>query len=1204
MTTAVRTIRIDSAAARSDLAQLDARVEALSRALQNLTVDISVNDSQLEDALALVNQIANNPPNIDISVNTAEINNAFDEIADLEGLNPSIDLGVNTSDLDNAFDEIASLEGLSPNIDLQIDSGNLDSALDDLAALESLTPRVRVDVQADGLDDIQGNLDRLGSDQSARIRVEAENLAATDSEIDAVADEDRTAEIDVEADVSTLQATLQALSSPAGIVGAAASAAGAVFGIAFGDALNLDEELGRIEASLSLTGEQSAALGEAAGNLYAGAYGESIGDNLTLLEDLARFELVATADVEDLTRAGGLVQDFANTFEVDAAESISAVQQLVEQGLAPNFEAGLDGLTTALSNSQIPAEEFIAAVGEYAPFLEDAGVGFDDFAQVLISGGASTVIEVDKVGDAIKELGLRVDGLTPEKIDEIAEAAGVSASELQVLTQRLQEGDPGALQDIIEVIQGIEDPAQQAALSIEFFGAAGEDAADILLNADFTTPFETLAGATEAAGNAINDNLGVRLTTLRRTALQGITDFITANVLPTLLDFADALLEIDFRSIIDGVGEFIGSFDFSFISEGVATVGEIFATLSDTLSNIDFEGIGDTLGSIFDNVGESANAILPTIPPLVEQIGSIVEGVVSLAIQFWESFGESIIQFAVASIENLITILGGVFEVIQGVISTVTALLQGDWAGAWEGAQQIVEGVWQVIQGVINQVINEVTAVVNIFLDLFRVDAQVSFSGFGDLVSTVWETVKTVFSASVEFITTVVTAGWDLITTATSAAWEGISTVISTVWDAISTVISTAMTAIQTVVTTAWDAIGTVISTVLSAIQTVITTAWDAYLTYITTVLNAIQTIVTTVWTAIQTVITTVMTAIQTIIQTAWTAIQTVIQTAMTAIQTVITTAWTVIQTVIRTQLTAIQTIITTVWTAIQTIIRTAMTAIQTLITTAWETIRARIQTAMAAIQTVIQTTWTAIQTVIRTAMAAIQTLITTAWDTIRTRVTTAVNLLRTAVTTAFDGLRTGITASVDGIRTSITGAFERVRDSVVRIVQGIRDTVNGIFDGIRIPDFGGVAAAAQNAANAAGGILGNIPFLADGGIIKGGTGQLAVLAENGADELAINAASSLNRKIDLLEEFDGGRLMADLFSYWESQFATDQRAIANEFQMWSAGREQVSMIVHQTIEIKGEVPDGPRGRRKLREIADAAASGFGDDRPRVGVVR
>ena len=73
---------------------------------------------------------------------------------------------------------------------------------------------------------------------------------------------------------------------------------------------------------------------------------------------------------------------------------------------------------------------------------------------------------------------------------------------------------------------------------------------------------------------------------------------------------------------------------------------------------------------------------------------------------------------------------------------------------------------------------------------------------------------------------------------------------------------------------------------------------------------------------------------------------------------------------------------------------------------------------------------------------------------------------------------------------------------------------------------------------------------------IKGGAGQLAVLGENGADEVAINAASTFDRKVQLLNDFDNGQLLKDMFAFWEAQFAPDQQAASDEFMRYATSAQ------------------------------------------------
>ena len=347
MTVAVRTIRIESASANSDLAQLDARVETLSRALRGLTADIAVDDSQLEAALSLVEDIANNPPDIEINVDTSAI--------------------------DRAFNEIVELEGLDPSVDLQVDTGNLESVIDDITGIENLSPNVTIDVEADGISAIRSDLDRLGEDQNVSIRVEAENVSSTNSEINAVAEEEREATIEVQADISRVESAMALISSPAGVVGAAALAAGALFSASFGQSLDFSAANQTISAQLGLTQEESARIGEISGNVYAGAWGESIDEVNNAIrsidQNLGEIENFPDAELEQIT---GLALDLATAFDVDVSEATRAAGQLIRSGLATDAEDAFDIITTGFQNGANASDEFLDTLSEYSVNFAEA----------------------------------------------------------------------------------------------------------------------------------------------------------------------------------------------------------------------------------------------------------------------------------------------------------------------------------------------------------------------------------------------------------------------------------------------------------------------------------------------------------------------------------------------------------------------------------------------------------------------------------------------------------------------------------------------------------------------------------------------------------------------------------------------------------------------------------------------------------------
>lgn len=1135
MTTSIRTIRIEAAQAKSELASLDSTLEALTRDLGNLRARV--------------------------------------DTAELQGL-----------------DQLISQIGEDIEVSLDVDTAPLDDVASALG--ESRTIDVEVDVDSAG---VASQLDDLAEDRMTSVRAEAENVAAVDSELDGVADEERETVISAVLDSTGVTDALALLTSPQGAAVAAGAGIAGLLGQGFSQGLDQASFERDLSTVLGVSTEVAGQIGDEAGELYRSGLVGSIEEAGPIIEETFR-RFGDAVPVEELAQLSEQAIAVSNALGLEPEGLLQTVDQIVESGLADTPQQALD-LTTALGRGAVPAEALAEVLTEYAPILSETGITGEAAMGILTSSLVTTELEADKVLDGIKELGVRLLEITPETIDALATASGQSTEEIQALVDAANAGDPEGLQGILDALEGIEDPAERARLAGELVGSPYEDFGDEILQLDLLGGgLQGVEGSAQQLADNAQAGLIPTLTRLFRSVMQPLADFTQSTLVPALNGLASFIEGIDFGGIIDQVGDFFSSF------AGGADAAGVFDRIREAVQELDFGAVVEQAQGIFDALSEAGDTIIPPLRDLIISIGDAVVATVELAVAFWGQFGDIITSTVIGSIQSLATILAGLFEVVSGVINTVVALLQGDWQGAWDGAGQIVSGFVGIVTGIVENFVNVLGGYFQAIQQLIGVDFGAAWTGAQSVVSAAIDGIVGFVTGGFDLIRTVVTTAMDAISTVLSVGWNAVSTVVTTVlaaigaavsagWNAISTVITTAMNAISTVISTVWAAISTIITTALAAIQAAVTAAWTAISTAISTAMNAISTLINAGWTAIRTIITTALAAIQTAITTAWTAIRTVIQTAMTAIRTLIVTAWTAIRTAIQTALTAIRTIVTTAWTAIRTVIQTAMTAIRTLIVTAWTTIRTAIQTAMTAIRTVITTAWTAIRTTITTAMNAIRTAVTTAWTNIRTSVTTSITGIRTAAVTGFTTMRTAVEGVVRGLADGIAGVFRGLRGTIEGIVAGIRDAVNRIFGGINVPDFGGIIGAARSAADRAGSIIGAIPGLASGAIVKGSSqGTIVRLAENNADEIAMNAAQPFSRNLDLLRQFDDGALLNDLFQFWERQFMSTSDAMASALSSpdRSAGR---TFIQHVHVEASGRGSTMER-RRSALAIARAAKDG------------
>jgi phage-related minor tail protein len=106
-------------------------------------------------------------------------------------------------------------------------------------------------------------------------------------------------------------------------------------------------------------------------------------------------------------------------------------------------------------------------------------------------------------------------------------------------------------------------------------------------------------------------------------------------------------------------------------------------------------------------------------------------------------------------------------------------------------------------------------------------------------------------------------------------------------------------------------------------------------------------------------------------------------------------------------------------------------------------------------------------------------------------------NAIKEFFTNLFNSIRDKIVSIFDGIVSKITGAIQTIRsaiDGVLSFFKSTKDTIDNFTSGAK----SGISSAATNIKDKIGNVVGKIPFLADGGIIKSPT--LAMIGERGAE--------------------------------------------------------------------------------------------------------
>lgn len=323
---------------------------------------------------------------------------------------------------------------------------------------------------------------------------------------------------------------LGGLANPAAL---AAGAVGLVTTAAIGAGVALFNASQETEQAMNLlqaqTGATAAEMEQFRGiaeNVFTNNWGESIGDVTAAMAEVKEQTGATGAELENLTQKALIMRD---VFGEDVAASTNAATVLMEEFGLTGDEA-MDFITTGFQRGLNSSDDFLDSIGEYGNLFSDAGFTAEDFFGIMESGAAGGVLGTDKIADAVKEMNLLLNEGGEDMAYTFSEM-GLSYEDMRfaVMTGQAEWGD--YFDEIVGGINGINDPLAKAAAQTAIFGTMAED-----LGLGFTeglttssVALEEMAGATEAAGDAVSQGLGPAWETFKRetlVALMPIGDMI------------------------------------------------------------------------------------------------------------------------------------------------------------------------------------------------------------------------------------------------------------------------------------------------------------------------------------------------------------------------------------------------------------------------------------------------------------------------------------------------------------------------------------------------------------------------------------------------------------------------------------------------------------------------------------------------------
>lgn len=600
-----------------------------------------------------------------------------------------------------------------------------------------------------------------------------------------------------------LQGAGKGIAIAAGVAGAALLTAGIAGTKMAADTMAAQ---GKLQAQLGLTAAEAEQLGDVAQAVFAGNFGDSVSG---VMQDIALLrQNIGDLSPELTQQATEAAYTLRDVFGAEVNETTRTVGVMLKNFEGLSATDAFDIMTVGFQQGANYSDELLDTLREYSPQFAALGMSADQMMSTLIAGADAGAWNLDKVGDAIKELTIRSQDMSSSTAEGF-KLAGLNATEMGNAFAAGGESAQGALVATLAALAQIEDPIKRNAAGIALFGTTWEDLEDdvVLAMANGQAGLEGFQGATERAADAAGNNLGAALETLKRTGMVLLSDAMMplVGVLTTIAQFAttqmprvQSVMESAFGAVGDVVDDVLPTlkslvnFFGMVVEEGdvlndhlgelpgilqpvalvLGTVTELVLSLARALRDGDWSGIVDAFAQAWDNV------TLIDWAGIAETIWDELSDALGDAVDFGAGLGEWIADTVWNA--DWAGIGGTVWSAILGGVMAAE-----DWGGdfaSWFGGvvtnapwSDYLSETWTAILSGITQAADWAETFASWFAE------TVTGITWGDYLSDVWGAILNGITQAADWGGTF--AAW-FADIATNADWVGTA---SAIWDAIKT---------------------------------------------------------------------------------------------------------------------------------------------------------------------------------------------------------------------------------------------------------------------------------------------------------------------------------------------------------------------------------------------------------------------------------
>ena len=464
-------------------------------------------------------------------------------------------------------------------------------------------------------------------------------------------------------------------------VTAAAASAGAQM-VSFGNDFN--SAMNQLQASTGATEEEMKKLEAAAKNVYGANFGEDINDVANSMAVVNQQLKLTGTELENATKSGIALRD---TFGFEMEESTRAVNNLMKQ-FGITAEEAYNIIATGAQEGANQNGDLMDVLNEYSNHYAQLGLSATQFTQSLVTASEVGVFSMDKVGDAVKEFGIRAQDGSATSITAF-QTLGLNAEQMTARFAAGGESARTAMFEVVDALKAMEDPVAKNAAGVGLFGTMYEDLGPKVL--DILGSMENATVDVTAAMAKINevkyDDLG--------SAIEGIKRSLEVALLPAASEVAKGLTEV--------AQEFSGLLKDGFQPEDVEKFADFILEKVDTLAQ-SIEKYApaflNSISSILETTITALAELLPTLLPLVAEAGmDLLEGVLNAIVDNLEPLVACVVEVLTNMVDFVIQNLP---LLLTAAIAIVTELAKGLADSVEILIPSVIEAIGAICQGLID----------------------------------------------------------------------------------------------------------------------------------------------------------------------------------------------------------------------------------------------------------------------------------------------------------------------------------------------------------------------------------------------------------------------------------------------------------------------------------------------------------------------